>query len=81
MTRRKQRSYGRRGLFEFAIDGDVAEVPDNPLLRRCPSCNAPIGQRCTRPARGGRRDLSGYHDARKAPSESITPGDPHAPSA
>jgi hypothetical protein len=79
MTRRKQRAgYGRNGLFEFVPNapGAIREVPDdNPLTRPCPSppgCGAPAGQRCTRPGRGGRRDLKGYHDARKTNTEETT---------
>ena len=86
MSRRKQRAgYGRQGLFEVIPDdpsGAIREVPDNPLTRECPKprgCGAPAGQRCTRPARGGRKDLVGYHDARKKPTEPITHGDPHDP--
>jgi hypothetical protein len=84
--RQRHAGYGRVGLFEFdPTDPDaIRDVPDNPLTRRCPKppgCGAPIGQRCTRPARGGRKDLAGYHDARKKPAETITEGDPHGPHA
>lgn len=84
MSRRKRHAYGRSGLFEFAIDGIATDI-DNPLLRECPrtagGCGAAAGQRCTRPARGGRIDLKGYHPARQTPDEPITSGEPHAPSA
>lgn len=84
MNRRKRRAYGRSGLFEFTLTGDVGEVPDNPLTRSCPKplgCGSAAGQRCTRPGRGGRIELKGYHPARQNPAEPITPGDTHAPSA
>lgn len=65
MSRRKQRNgYGRSGLFEFTVDGDIGEVPDNPKCRMCPACKAQPGESCSRPARGGRRPLRSYHDAR-----------------
>lgn len=39
---------------------------DNPLLRACGWCGAPIGQGCTRIARGGRRVATATHSERFA---------------
>lgn len=68
MTRRKQRAYGRNGLFEFVPHAPgIADVPDdNPLTRGCPACNVGAGQPCRRPVpRRGWVDLKdGYHAAR-----------------
>lgn len=66
MTRRKQRT-GGAGLFVFAPDGDVepGEIRDNPRRRHCPTCNARIGDPCTRPTRRGRVPLTGYHPTRQ----------------
>ena len=70
MTRRRFRR-GGTGLFAFTPDGDIqpGEVRDNPLLRECRSCHAAISQPCTRPGRGGRVPIHGYHDARRPEGE------------
>jgi hypothetical protein len=86
MTPRKHRAYGRSGLFEYGLDGDVHDVPDNPRLRPCPppkGCGAAPGQPCTSPSMrpGGRRELKGhYHDARTQEPQCDTPAAP-APDA
>lgn len=70
MTRRKQRGNLRTGLWQDTPDGPIPaenlppELATSPLLRDCPACHAAPRQRCTRPARGGRKPLKGYHPAR-----------------
>lgn len=72
---RRARHRGERlpALFGFD-DGKPTEepeiVPDNPMRRHCRrdlgGCGALPGDRCTRGGRGGRVELHGYHDTRKA---------------
>ena len=77
MTRRRfrRRSGPGAALFGFAADGDItpSEVRDNPLLRPCRrehgGCGAAVSQHCTRPGRGGRVPIHGYHDARRPEGE------------
>jgi hypothetical protein len=68
VTRRRIRR-GGTGLFAFTADGDIepGEVRDNPLTRKCPTCHADVADHCTRPGRGGRVPIHGYHDARRLP--------------
>lgn len=70
--RAKHRGERLPALFGFD-DGTPTEQPeevgDNPLRRPCPTasggCGALIGERCTRPSRGGRKPLRGhFHQAR-----------------
>lgn len=70
MTRRKQHS-GPDGIFKFAAGGTVepGEIRDNPLRRRCTTCHADIGERCTRGSHRhrGRVPIQGFHEARTQP--------------
>lgn len=54
------------GLWNWTPDGDQRpqEVRDNPLLRRCPWCRAPIGESCRKRVHG-RWVPCPPHDARK----------------
>jgi hypothetical protein len=54
-------------LFTWHDDTTIVpgELRDNPRQRRCRYCGALPGDPCTRPQRGGRRALSGYHHARQ----------------
>jgi hypothetical protein len=73
MTRRKGRANGRTGLWQDTPDGPIPaqhlppELATSPLLRECPACHAAPRQRCTRPARGGRKTLKKFHPARTEP--------------
>lgn len=75
MTRRSRRRRMPRGTRPEGLfwqpgrpDGEP-ELDDNPLVRACPfpPCHARAGEPCT--ARGGRKRLVGYHDARHKPEE------------
>lgn len=73
MTRRA-RYRGKRigGLFGFDSDGqpttEVDETPDNPRMRKCPTCGAAEELPCrTRTRR--RTQMTNYHDARMSPQE------------
>lgn len=74
MTRRKGRANLRAGLWQDTPDTAYVPAHDlrieqetSPLTRPCPHCHAPPGTRCTRAARGGRKDLTGYHPSRTKP--------------
>lgn len=76
MTRRKQRANGRDGLYQelpgiglVPAENLPPELATSPLLRECPACHAAPRQRCTRPSRGGRRTLAGYHPSRTTEPE------------
>ncbi|WP_435582893.1 zinc finger domain-containing protein [Amycolatopsis thermoflava] len=72
----------RRGQYPAALfwnattaEQDQAEARDNPRLRPCPwpPCRAAAGQPCTTTiARGRRKPLRGYHEARTTPIEETT---------
>lgn len=74
MTRRRTPGH-RDGLFEWTADGDTVatEIHDNPRARYCDparkGCGSRPGTPCTRPGRGGRVPIRGYHEARKSPQE------------
>jgi hypothetical protein len=70
MTRRKYRGQRLAGLFTFDQTGtpttEPEDVGDNPLRRRCITCGSGIGERCTRPGRGGRKPMyQHFHEARQ----------------
>jgi hypothetical protein len=74
--RAKHRGERIPGLFGFDAGQPTDEpepVEDNPLRRDCPTknggCGSLRGDRCTRPARGGRRPIQGFHTARQHPEE------------
>lgn len=70
--RAKHRGERIPGLFGFDEGQPTAEpetVEDNPLRRRCRTCGAQPIEPCTSPGRGGRRRISGYHQAREQPEE------------
>lgn len=79
MNRPKPRANLRAGLWQDLPDAAYVPAHDlrieqetSPLTRPCPACHATTGQRCTRAARGGRKDLRGWHPSRLNPSESDT---------
>lgn len=72
--RAKRRGERAPALFGFAEGRPTDEpepVPDNPLRRHCSrelgGCGSRPGDRCTRPGRGGRVEIQGYHEARTNP--------------
>lgn len=74
--RARHRGERLHGLFGFDDGQPTAEpepVEDNPLRRRCPTehggCGAQPIEPCTRPGRGGRRPIQGFHTARQPPEE------------
>lgn len=74
--RAKHRGERLPALFGFDAGAPTEEpetVPDNPLRRYCDpargGCGSHRGDRCTRPGRGGRQPIQGYHEARKSPQE------------
>lgn len=71
MTRHGRRKTGgnRTGLWRWGPNGEQPdEVQDNPLLRPCGFCGAPVRQPCRRPSRGGWTNLIGrFHEGRTAP--------------
>jgi hypothetical protein len=80
---RRPRHRGERlpALFGFAEGGTPTEQPeevgDNPLRRPCKTaeggCGALVGERCTRPGRGGRKPMyHHFHDARLNPQPQET---------
>ena len=80
MNRPKPRANLRAGLWQDTPNAAYVPAHDlrieeevSPLTRPCPYCHAATGQRCTRAARGGRKDLKGYHDSRINP---VNPSEP-----
>jgi hypothetical protein len=59
----------RDGLFRWSPDGDVrpAETLDNPRVRDCPICRAPVTKACRMWRRGRMIMMNGYHSARTRP--------------
>jgi len=79
VNRPKPRANLRAGLWQDTPNAAYVPAHDlrieeevSPLTRPCPYCHAATGQRCTRAARGGRKDLKGYHDSRLNP---VNPSD------
>jgi hypothetical protein len=68
MSRRRHRGERRPALFGFDAGTPTdapEEVADNPLRHPCTTCGSGIGERCTRPGRGGRKQMHHhFHDAR-----------------
>lgn len=63
----RRRNGGQRdGLFLWSPGDDVcpAEVADNPRVRPCPVCRAPVTKGCRQWRRGRMVMMTGYHAAR-----------------
>lgn len=80
MTRRKQHANGRAGLWQDTTTQPYVPAHDlrieqeaSPLTRPCDFCHAAPRQPCTRPARGGRKPLTGWHPTRLNPPQEQTP--------
>jgi hypothetical protein len=78
-ARRRQRIFGRDGLWQDTPEAPYVPAENlqpegtTPFLRRCPACHAAPRQPCTRPGRGGRKALRGYHDSRCTPPDQEKP--------
>lgn len=70
MTRRRNRSHSRDGLFTWTPEGDTTptEIVDNPRTRPCPACGAAAGHGCTSRTRH-HTPMADYHPGRKSPQE------------
>lgn len=84
MPRRNRRARGPAppALFTWgphASDIQPDQPRDNPRARPCPRCQATTGERCTRPGRGGRVPIDGYHDSRRTPPTQVDQQTPETP--
>jgi len=83
VNRPKPRGNLRAGLWQDTPEAAYVPAHDlrieqqtSPLTRPCSFCHAAPRQPCTRPARGGRKPLTGWHPTRLNPSEPETQENP-----
>lgn len=76
MNRARGRANLRYGLWQDTPDGPLPAENHpppvdggTPFTRHCTACGAAPRQPCTRPSRGGRKNLRSYHPTRCQPPQ------------